>query len=83
MARMYSSVWNKLKTASTAKVTVAGDRRATMRQAVKKLKCEENVTRRGLGMLFFGKLQIKEQCIDRERDIWLMEFSLEFNPLIL
>jgi len=80
---MYSPVWIQLKTASKAKVTVSGEHRATVRQAIKKLKCEENVNRRQLGMLFFGKLSIKEECIDPRTDMWVMTFELDFNPVIL
>lgn len=83
MARKYSPVWNKLKTTSVAEVTVSGSHRATIRQAIKKLKTEENVNRRNLGMLFYGKLTIIEKCIDKDRDMWRIEFGLEFNPNLL
>ena len=83
MARKYSPLWNQLKATSVAKVTVSGSHRATIIQAVKKLKTEENVNRRRLGIPFYGKLTFIERCIDDDRDIWLVEFGLEFNPNLL
>jgi hypothetical protein len=84
MSRLHAPLWNKIKaTASPVEVTVSRERRDTIIQAVRKLKTEENVTRKNLGLVYFGGLKCQQQQIDPATDLWLLTFELKFNPLIL
>ena len=83
MARIYSPIWDKLKATSKAEVTVSCDRLPTVKQAVKKLKTEENMLRRKLGKAAYGRLEIEEVCIDERRKLWKLSFVLSLNPRLL
>jgi len=83
VARMYQTIWDALKTNGKAEVTVSKHRRATVRQAIIKLKCEENVARRSTGLMYYGKLSYKYIELDRDREMWKIEFTLDFTPKML
>lgn len=80
MARLYQSIWDKLKLTGTAEVVVSRRHLATVKQAVKKLKCEENVRRRGQGKIGYSKMEITSECLSQAKDRWKMTFTISHGP---
>lgn len=80
MARTYAPIWDQLKRTDVAEVSAHKDRLATIRQAVIKLKCEENVLRISLGKQGYGKLEILYTELDPRRQLWKISFKLLRNP---
>lgn len=80
MARIYQKLWDTLKKDNKAEALVAKDRLATVRQAVIKLKCEENVRRIRAGKPSYGKLVITVTEISPAKQQWKITFELTRNP---
>jgi hypothetical protein len=80
VARTYQAIWDKVKATDVGEALVSKDRLATVRQAVIKLKCEENIRRLELGKPGYGKLEISISELSAERGIWKITFKLLRHP---
>lgn len=83
MAWMYAPIWEELKRNGTADVTVSESNLETVKQAIKKVKSSENVTRRPMGFAPFGRLEFTTTCLSEERKLWKLSVVLTVNPKLL
>jgi hypothetical protein len=58
---IYDSVWNKIKTAGSAQVTVSKVHARTVEDGVKRIKSAENVACKMAGLQGWGKLSITRE----------------------
>lgn len=79
MAWVGSNVWEELKRSGSATITVSGDYRRTIIQAVKKVKSAENVCRPLAGASKYGSLKIEQQKICASPERWKVTFTV---PLV-
>ena len=83
MAWMYAPIWEELKRTGRADVTVSEANLATVKQAIKKVKAHENVTRRPMGLAPFGKLEFSQTLLSKDRKLWKLSVVLTVNPKLL
>ena len=76
MAWVGSNVWEELKRSGSATITVSGDYRRTIIQAVKKVKSAENVCRPMTGAAKYGALKIEQQQICASPERWRVTFTV-------
>jgi hypothetical protein len=80
MAWVGSPVWNEIKKSGSATITVSGSYRATIIQAVKKVKSHENVCRPLVKKPKYGPLRIEQQQISTHPERWRVTFTLSLDP---
>lgn len=76
MAWVGSNVWEELKRSGSATITVSGDYRRTIIQAVKKVKSAENVCRPLTGAPKYGALKIEQTQICSSPERWKVTFTV-------
>jgi hypothetical protein len=65
--RRYQQLWNSLKRDQTAEVVLHKDLAQTVIQGLRKIKSDENVKRRSVGLVPFSKLLHKEEVVRESR----------------
>lgn len=76
MAWVGYNVWEELKRSGSASITVSGDYRRTIIQAVKKVKSAENVCRPLVGASKYGALKIEQTLICEKPERWKVTFTV-------
>jgi len=74
-----SNVWEELKRSGSATITVSGDYRRTIIQAVKKVKSAENVCRPLAGAPKYGALKIEQALISDKPERWKVTFTVPLS----
>jgi hypothetical protein len=75
----YRQVWIEIKNNLTADITISRDLAPTVVQGIKRIKCEENVSRKSLGLIPFSRMFITEEVISESKGLIKITFTLHYD----